>query len=184
MSVFYKYKDYSNIDECEKQMAVGFATFSTKGFNAMKKVALEILSNAQKNLKKNKTTAFGQLSASGSVYADKVTREVDVGFTAVHAPFVEFGRKAGRMPPLKPLEAWVRRKIRVVSKTKTGKVRTNKNGEVAMRKTKEGDEIESIALAIARKIKHHGTKAQPFLRPAYEAASKKIEEIMKMEVKA
>ena len=147
---------FSNADECIKEMDVQFKGTSESAFEGLKAVGQSIVSGAQKNLKKNKTTAFGQLSASGSTYADSVSKTVEAGFTARHAPFVEFGRKSGRMPKIEVLKAWVRRKLRVKEK-----------------------EVNSVTFAVARKIAREGTRAQPFLRPAYEDVQKKIESIMK-----
>lgn len=56
--------------------------------------------------------------------------------TAKHAKFVEFGRRPGKRPPLKPIEQWVRVK----------------------RLSSNPREIRSIAFAIARKIGREGTK--------------------------
>lgn len=150
----------TNISECIQQMDAGFDLTEKQAFLGLKAVAQKILSESQKEIKKQKITAFGQLINSGSVLAQSET--VDVGFTATHAPFVEYGRKAGRMPRIEVqgLRAWVHRKLRIPEK-----------------------ELDSVTWAVARKIAREGTKPQPFLMPAYEKVKGMIPEIMKKFVK-
>ena len=64
----------------------------------------------------------------------------DIGTNIEYAPFVEFGRLAGRMPPPDALEGWARRH--------------GMAGEEFM---------------IARAIGRFGVKERPFLIPAYES---------------
>lgn len=148
----------ANISECIQEMNVGFDATEKQALRGLKAVAQRILSEAQQSIKKQRITAFGQLINSGSVIVEG--DKVDVGFTAKHAPFVEYGRKAGRMPPIQIIKAWARRKLRVSEK-----------------------EADSVAFSVARKIAREGTKAQPFLMPAYEKAKSMIPEIMKKFVK-
>lgn len=150
----------TNISECIQEMNVGFDATEKQAFAGLKSVAQRILSEAQKSIKKQRITAFGQLINSGSVIVEG--DKVDVGFTAQHAPFVEYGRKAGRMPKIEVqgLRAWVHRKLRIPEK-----------------------ELDVVTFAVARKIAREGTKPQPFLMPAYEKVKEMIPEIMKKFVK-
>jgi len=141
-----------------QQMNLGFDATEKQAFAGLKAVASKILAEAKRTIKAKKITAFGQLTNSGSVIVNGDT--VDIGFTAIHAPFVEYGRKAGRMPPIQIIKAWARRKLRVSEK-----------------------EADSVAFSVARKIAMEGTKAQPFLMPAYEKVKSMIPEIMKKFVK-
>lgn len=152
----------TNINEAMKQMDVGFSATKSEVFSGMKDAGAKILALAKMTLKKEKITTFGQLTNSGSTFADKETGIVDVGFTAEHAPFVEFGRKAGayRKSESGNLRAWVRRKLGVSE-----------------------ERLESVTFLVGRKIRREGTKAQPFLLPAYKEIEGKIEEIIKKHVK-
>lgn len=77
-----------------------------------------------------------------------------VGADTKYSPFVEFGRGAGRMPPVAPIERWAR--------TKLGK--------------------SGLGFAIARKIGRRGTKAQPFFAPAIEQSIDDIKRIFERAV--
>ena len=173
----------TNISECVQQMTVGFDITNRQVFSGLKAAASNILAEAKRNIKAKKITAFGQLINSGSVIIEGDT--IDIGFTADHAVWVEYGRKKsakGLMPPMAPILAWVRRKITVLSTNKKGVVRKNKSGEDVRRKVTE-DEIPDIALAIARHLKYNDTPARPFLMPAYEKVKETIPELMKKFVK-
>ncbi len=103
----------------------------------------------------NGSVATGMLRNSGSV-RPQADGTVDAGFYADYAQWVEYGRKAGGMPPVKLIAEWVRK--RHISSDES--------------------EIESIAFAIARNIAANGTKAKPFLTPSYEENKSRIDEIM------
>ena len=150
----------TNISECVQQMNVGFDATEKQTFAGLKSVASKILAEAKRTIKDKKITASGQLWESGSVIVQGDT--VDIGFTADHAPLVEYGRKAGtfKKSEMPSLKAWVRRKLRVKEK-----------------------ELDGVTFLVARKIKREGTKAQPFLMPAYEKVKAMIPEIMKKFVK-
>lgn len=76
-----------------------------------------------------------------------------IGTNVQYGPAVEFGRGAGKKgPPLKAIEAWVRRK---------GLAKGAKRGQ-------KKREERAIAFLIARHIARHGIKAAPFLFPAFE----------------
>ena len=78
---------------------------------------------------------------------------------AHYGPYVEFGTRP-HMPPVEPIQKWVEIKSRRFVRTKSGKQRWIKG--------KQGKEARSIAWAIAMTIKKKGTKAHPYLRPAWE----------------
>lgn len=63
-----------------------------------------------------------------------------VGADATYSPFVEYGRKPGRMPPVAPIERW--------AETKLG--------------------ASGLGFIIARKIARRGTRAQPFFFPSVD----------------
>ena len=126
-----------------------------KAAQGLKESAARIVAVAKTHLKDNGSVATGMLRNSGSV-RPQVDGTVDAGFYAEYAYWVEYGRKAGGMPPVKLIKEWVRKK-HITSNEK---------------------EIESIAFAIAKNIAANGTKAKPFLTPSYEENKSRIDEIM------
>ena len=127
----------------------------TKASDGLKDSAARIVAVAKTRLRDNGSVATGMLRNSGSV-RPQVDGTVDAGFYADYAQWVEYGRKAGGMPPVKLIAEWVRK--RHISSDES--------------------EIESIAFAIARNIAANGTKAKPFLTPSYEENKSRIDEIM------
>lgn len=93
--------------------------------------------------------------ASNRLRSSIATRFVVGGLGAVigsnisYAQFVEKGRKPGGFPPISALIVWVNTKI-------------TRNPKLA----------KAIAFLIGRKIAAFGTKAQPFLIPAYKREKK------------
>jgi len=81
---------------------------------------------ADKNLN---DTGKGSESLSYKVEGDKLIIE-----GVARLLFLEFGRRAGTMPPVDAIEGWVRRKLNV-----------------------EDKDVRSVAFLIARKIKEKGT---------------------------
>lgn len=127
----------------------------TKASGGLRDSAARIVAEAKIKLKDNGSIATGMLRNSGSV-RPQVDGTVDAGFYAEYAYWVEYGRKAGGMPPVKLIAEWVRKR----------------------HITSDESEIESIAFAIARNIAANGTKAKPFLTPSYEENKSRIDGIM------
>ena len=127
----------------------------TKASDGLRDSAARIVAEAKIKLKDNGSIATGMLRNSGSL-RPQVDGTVDAGFYADYAYWVEYGRKAGGMPPVKLIAEWVRKR----------------------HITSDESEIESIAFAIARNIAANGTKAKPFLTPSYEENKSRIDEIM------
>ena len=127
----------------------------SKASDGLKDSAARIVAGAKTRLKDNGSVATGMLRNSGSV-RPQVDGTVDAGFYAEYAYWVEYGRKAGGMPPVKLIKEWVRKK----------------------HITSDEKEIDSIAFAIARNIAANGTKAKPFLTPSYEENKARIDELM------
>lgn len=111
----------------------------------------------------SKYTDTGQLAAS-------ITHQIDpepiplfgvVGTNLVYAPAAEFGRPAGKFPPIDAIQTWVHHKGIVSGYT-------TKSGKFGRRRGKNIARMErSVAYLIARKIFLHGSPARPFLRKAY-----------------
>ncbi len=140
----YLYIDTESMKNLEKKFKVldkRVRKASTKG---LINFGLEIIADAQENLQKNKTNATSFLRNSGKVLK-KSDDSVEAGFDCHYAGAVEFGRKAGGMPPVSMILQWLKKK-------RIGKAKDR----------------QSIAWAIAQDIAANGTKAHPFLQPAYE----------------
>ena len=138
---------------------------------ALQALGLEIVAEAKQNLKRNKTTNTGVLSASGKVQKDK-DGGVDAGFFSAegqqgYAAAVEFGR--GPTKKASPdgitletsLKAWVHRKLGVPY----------------------GKDLDNAAFLIARKIHRKGTKAQPFFVPALKKFEGKVQQYVNNYIK-
>lgn len=110
---------------------------------ALLRIAHQIRARAIRNIIDNGTTFSGDLARSITV-VDK-PGVVLVGSDLPYAPHVEFGTLP-HMPPVKPFEEWVRLKLGVDKK-----------------------EANSVAWAVAMKIKREGTPPQPFFRPAIDS---------------
>lgn len=127
----------------------------SKASFGLKDAAARIVAKAKMKIKDNGSIATGMLRNSGSV-RPQVDGTVDAGFYAEYAYWVEYGRKAGGMPPVKLIKEWVRKK----------------------HLSQDEKEIDSMAFAIAKSIAANGTKAKPFLTPSYEENKARIDEIM------
>lgn len=140
-----------------EQLASNFRRLSTaaraEGEKALKTGGMLIVAEAQKNLRKQpNSNNTGALSNSGKV---RKTGELsyEAGFEMNYAEYVEYGRRPGRMPPVKMLAEWAKKKLRVPDKDKM-----------------------SVGFLIARKIAMHGTKAKNFFSEATETVMSKIED--------
>jgi hypothetical protein len=136
---------------------------------------MQIVAKAKDLLQANDSIASGLLRNSGRT-VEQPDGTVDAGFYANYAEFVEYGRKAGGMPPVDDLYQWVKRKHR----------RSKKNSALtaaaAFTGKNEDQLARSAAWAIATDIKKRGTKAHPFLKPAYEQYRWKINKFMQAQV--
>lgn len=126
-------------------------------FNAMQAGAMDIIADAKNNLRSNTSVVTGLLRASGKV--QKVNDStLDAGFFSSenkgngYAWFVEYGRKAGKFPPVDEIAQWVYKKFHL----------------------KDRKEAASIGFMIARKIAREGTKPHPFFSPAIERGWSKM----------
>lgn len=155
---------------------------------ALQSVGLEIVEEAKRNIDRNRTTAFGNLIASGKVQKDK-DGGIDAGFFSAegqqgYAAAVEYGRGPTKKPSpdgitLKTsLKAWVRRKLT----NPTGGKNAMDSAAVFMKKSRE-EVIDTVAFLIARKIHREGTKAQPFFVPAVKKFEDKIQQYVDRYIK-
>lgn len=136
----------------------------------LKKAGLKILAKAKENLKKNGSIATGLLRDSGIVKVAE-DKTVDVLFNANYAIFVENGRKGGKPQPYKPILEWIKKKGIVDTYSKSGK--QNKKG------VDYNARLVGMAIAIAKSIGKKGTKAKPFLYPAFRESENEVIDILK-----
>lgn len=123
----------------------------------LQKGALNIIADAQQNLRANSSVVTGLLRQSGKV--QKVDDEnLDVGFfdsqnkQSGYAYFVEYGRRAGKMPPPDELAQWAYKKYQLHDRKAA----------------------RAAGWAMAVKIAKEGTKPHPFFQPALEKNKSKI----------
>lgn len=113
--------------------------------------SMRIIADAQNNLRQNLSVVTGLLRLSGKVQKVSET-ELDAGFfdttnkNSGYAFFVEYGRKAGRMPPPDELAQWAYKKFQL----------------------KDRKLARAAGWAMAVKIARKGTAPHPFFAPAIE----------------
>lgn len=123
----------------------------------LQKAALSIIADANDNLRANGSVVTGLLRQSGK--AQKVDEEnLDVGYfdtqnrQSGYAYFVEYGRRAGRMPPPDELAQWAYKKFQLHDRKLA----------------------RQAGWAMAVKIAREGTQPHPFFTPAIEKNKSKI----------
>lgn len=134
-----------------------------------------IINQAKDFIDHNDQVASGLLRDSGRAVSQP-DKTVDAGFYVGYAEYVEYGRKAGGMPPVDDIIQWLRRKAK----------RRGTNSAIRSAAAFSGKSEEELrrnaAWAIATSIKKHGTKPHPFLKPAYEMYRNKIDEFMQKQI--
>lgn len=135
--------------ELDKDLKKFMKAFQVTSDNALDVLALNTKSDAQGILNNNGTNFTGALS--NSIYVEKRQNSRIVGTETGYGLYIEFGRPAGTTPPPTQMRRWVERKLGL-----------------------QGDEASQAVFFISRHIKESGTKAQPFLRPAFEKARQRM----------
>ena len=121
----------------------------------LKAAGMNIIADAKENLRANHTNATGRLSQSGRVQkAADGGSGYDVGFMSdkAYAGAVEYGRRAGRMPPPDEMGQWAYQKLRI---------RDRKLARAA-------------GWGLAKHIAKHGTQPHPFFKPAVDKNQPRI----------
>ena len=151
------------LEEVDQQIRI--ATLNTAG-------------DAVKNVKDNGSIATSRLINSISSRFKSLKRGAEgiVKVNAIYGGYVEFGRKAGGMPPVAPILAWVKKKGLASS------FKTNKKGRKVRDRRDASQEAEemSMAFAIAKSIAKNGTEAKPFLLPSFRKNAKNLEKRIKV----
>ena len=116
---------------------------------------MNIIVDAQQNLKANGSNVTSLLSNSGRTI--RKGDDITVGFFDTtnktgYAEYVEYGRRAGKMPPVDMLKAWAYKKFHL----------------------RDWKAATSMAWAIAKEIARKGTVPHPFFGPAVKKNYTKI----------
>ena len=120
-------------------------------------VGMDIVADAKDNLRQNNSVVTGLLRASG--HAVRRALEVIVGFfdttnrNSGYALYVEYGRRAGKMPPPDELAAYAYKKYHL------------QDWRVA----------NAMGWALAKKIAAQGTEPHPFFNPAVKKNQSRLE---------
>ena len=132
-------------------------TVRKAAFRGLQAGGLDIINEAKGNLRENMSVVTNLLRSSGKV--QKTGEEsLDVGFFDTqnkghgYAAYVEYGRRAGKWPPIDEMAQWVRKKFRIPDER----------------------EARSIGFLVARKIGTQGSTPHPFFWPAVEKCKTKI----------
>ena len=91
--------------------------------------------------------------------------------------YIEYGRKAGKFPPLQSIEQWIRVKgIQPMTRTQASVKRwTQQRGRI--RKNDGGiPSIKSLAYLIGRKIKEEGIAPRPILTTAIDDVYRRLDD--------
>ena len=137
------------LEKCDKEVCEA-------AMQGMEAGAANIIADAQTNLRANGSVVTGLLRQSGKV--SRKGNDIEAGFFDTqnrqtgYAEFVEYGRRAGRMPPVDLIMAWVYKKFHL----------------------KDWKAAKAIAWPLAIKIAREGTQPHPFFVPAVKKNQQKI----------
>lgn len=139
------------LEDLERSIGRLKAAARQEADNTLKKGGMKIVAESQKNLRKEpNSNNTGALSNSGRVRKGGEL-SYEAGFEISYAEYVENGRLPGKMPPVKMIAEWAKKKLRVDDRSKM-----------------------SVGFVIARKIAASGTKAKHFFSEAVEKVTKTI----------
>ena len=116
---------------------------------AFQDIAIQIQSLAKINAPEFRGLLRLSIAQNVTDQGSKIVGQVGSGL--IYAPVIEEGREAGWFPPPDSLRAWARKKL--------------------------GD--ERLAFVVARAIKRRGFKAQPYLGPALDSITPRVESIFR-----
>lgn len=129
----------------------------------LKNAGKAIVADGKENLRKNGTNTTGLLSESGKVCRSSEGEGYDAGFMSGeknYAGAVEYGRRAGRMPPPDMLDAWAYKKMHLHDRKAS----------------------RAIGWAIAKHIAKNGTRPHPFFAPAVQKNQPRILAMVREEI--
>lgn len=164
--------------------------------NILNKLANQIEINAVKIIDRDKVVAWGKLRRSIKTKVDYDDLSIDVFADQNIAPYAQYvheGRKAGKMPPIKPIEEWARKRqilSSAVHNRQTGKrdkdlyekrlgrtklpVRLNTKTILDDKQKQLAKNYHSLAWAIVMKMKQKELKPRRFLIEAITTTLKEF----------
>lgn len=148
--------ELEGVDQLLRQLAKCDREVVEAGMKGVEAGAQEMINDAKNNLKENGSIITGLLRRSG--HAERKKDDITAGFfdttnrNSGYALFVEYGRRAGKMPPPDEMAAYAYKKFHL------------KDWKVA----------NSLGWAIAKRIAQQGTQPHPFFGPAVKKNHSKI----------
>lgn len=156
--------ELEGLDQLRKGFAKAEKAVVEATMTGLTATGMEIIADAKQNLRENGSVVTGLLRAAGRVIRKGL--ELTIGFfdttnrNSGYALYVEYGRRAGKMPPPDELAAWAYKKHHL------------KDWKVA----------NALGWAIAKRIAKEGTQPHPFFNPAVKKHQSRIEKYVKEEV--
>ena len=148
--------ELEGVDQLLKALAKCDRAVVEAAMDGMEAGAAEMIADAKVNLRENSSVVTGLLRQSGRVERKK--DDITAGFfdttnrNSGYALFVEYGRRAGKMPPPDEIGAWVYKKFHL----------------------NDWKAANSLGWAIAKKIAREGTQPHQFFGPAVKKNQNKI----------
>lgn len=157
MANFNGHLTIEGLDQVLKGLERADQKVQQAAFQGMQRGALEIINDAKRNLRDNGSVVTGLLRQSGKV---QKTGELslDAGFFDTqnkghgYAAYVEYGRRAGKWPPIDEMAQWAYKKFHMTDRK----------------------EARTAGFLIARKIGQEGSRPHPFFGPAIEKNKTRI----------
>lgn len=182
--------DMRSYADCRKRIKSFDKVVQSAAMRGIKSSAVNVLGDSQRNIKAHDSIATAQLINSGKTKPNMSGRYVDVIYNVIQAFFVEFGRKAGKIPPYEHILQWVHKRGIAATYTKSGRKRSSgaryAYTSLKTRKTHKVSnywkQATSAAIAIAKSIGKRGTPAKPFLHPALRSNETKTLSLIKQEI--
>lgn len=148
--------ELEGVDQLLRQLAKCDREVVEAGMKGVEAGAQEMINDAKNNLKENGSIVTGLLRRSG--HAERKKDDITAGFfdttnrNSGYALFVEYGRRAGKMPPPDEMAAYAYKKFHL----------------------KDWKLANSLGWAIAKRIAEKGTQPHPFFGPAVKKNHSKI----------
>lgn len=148
------YIKVEGLEELSRALAAADSKVCEAAMQGLEAAAMNIVADAQQNLRHNGSVVTGLLRQSGHV--ERKGDEVTAGFfdtqnvNSGYALYVEFGRRAGKMPPPDSLAAWAYKKLHL----------------------KDWKAARALGWAWAKAIAKKGTQPHPFFVPAVNKNTK------------
>jgi hypothetical protein len=127
-------------------------------------------------------------SVKYELVAGERSMAIDISL-AEYWKYIEYGRKAGKFPPLQSIEQWIKVKgIQPMTRTQASVKRWTQHRGSIRRNDGHIPSIKSLAYLIGRKIKEDGIQPRPILTTAiddvYKRFAQAIDEAVTADIKA